>query len=573
MADPEFLSEPQSPHERSLKVLDEGRHEAEDDPYALMRPGAHGPATPIATPAQVALTLGRWGVTLAAEILRHAQDRPESELRGCTIPTWFLKASVQRKDPAFCLHLEKAGRWKGIVSLAPTLAADCSLTFTHTLTCDGEATGRSRLIALDVPETGPLTLRSEQDGCGVSRAIARDRDPGTTLRGLLTALLEHVADPRTTGEVGRLAPWPTPQPCDIPNIAGDVVIPITIESGPRTRRIPVYDFAELVRVVDDIDPDPESEAGIPDGLVDAPASAAAREIFAGERDVLLRALIRRGADGALRELRGARPETRAAVVALGERAPHLAGLTDLVLRQVEFSINTGLPIRLPPVLLLDEPGTGKTWYLSRLAQALGLPYVRQPMTGVSLSEGFQGGHPNWRNARHGIVAQALLKESVANPLIFVDEFDKPQVNSYQSDPYRPFYVFHEPESAADFIDEYLRFPLNARHVLWAMAANSLEGFPEPILQRLTVIRVPAITPEHMRTIVGSIYQECNALNEGWFDPTPSEPVRAALATRVPREVRKAIEIGMVAAGAVNRREITLADLPAEGEERGRIGFT
>ncbi len=166
----------------------------------------------------------------------------------------------------------------------------------------------------------------------------------------------------------------------------------------------------------------------------------------------------------------------------------------------------GLPTAFPALMLLGEPGTGKTWFLSRLAALLGLPHRRYNMSGQSLADGLVGAYPTWRNAQPGLVAKCLLGECVANPLVLVDEVDK--AGSHQmEDPYRAFYDLLEPQGARSFTDEYLGFPMDASRVLWVLAGNDIAPLPAPILDRLTVVAVKTPDEAHLRAIAASVYEE------------------------------------------------------------------
>ena len=180
----------------------------------------------------------------------------------------------------------------------------------------------------------------------------------------------------------------------------------------------------------------------------------------------------------------------------------------------------GLPTSLPPVLLVGEPGLGKSWFLSRLGAILGLPFKRYSMAGATLAEGLQGSHPSWRNAQPGLVAKTLLAEPFANPVLFVDEIDKGIAHGYNSDPLRAFYALLDPSDSKSFTDEFLGFPVDASHVLWIMAANDADFLPAPIADRLTILHVPEPDAGQRARIAASIYAEANQLRQRFFDDEP-----------------------------------------------------
>ena len=291
----------------------------------------------------------------------------------------------------------------------------------------------------------------------------------------------------------------------------------------------------------------------------------------GRRAAVLRRIVGDGRMGE-RTLALVRPGSVEAISALGERAPHLWRVTGFLIEHLRAWGHLGQPFRLPPVVLVGDPGLGKSWFLSRVATLLGLPFRTYPMSMATLAEGLQGAHPTWRGAEPGLVAGTLLHEDVANPVFFVDEFDKVSPNSHTTDPYRPFYALLEPEGARAFQDEFLQFPIDASMASWVMAANDLSRVPSPVLDRLTVIEVPPPTASQMRVVVASVYAEANARLRLAFDPEPPSDVLDALCDLHPREGRKALDRAFVTAAASGRRRVAIADLPRGAPPTRRIGF-
>ena len=287
----------------------------------------------------------------------------------------------------------------------------------------------------------------------------------------------------------------------------------------------------------------------------------------------LSSILDRGEDGRWRDLVAPLPEAEPAVEALVARAPHLGELGRLVTMHLRGARTIGLPASLPPVLLVGGPGVGKTWFLSRLSSTLGLPFRRYSMSTSTLAEGLQGAHPSWRNAQPGLVAKTLLAETAANPMLFVDEFDKVRSHAYNGDPHRAFYALLDPSDSASFTDEYLGFPVDASKILWVMAANDADLLPAPILDRLTVLHVPDPDAGHRASIAASIYAEANELHRRYFEESPSAAVVERLAGMTPRAMRKGLDQAMARAAAEGRRKLGADDVVAQANRsRKRFGF-
>lgn len=257
---------------------------------------------------------------------------------------------------------------------------------------------------------------------------------------------------------------------------------------------------------------------------------------------------------------------------LDRRAPHLREATDLVRTHLRAALVMGLPVSFPPMLLVGEPGIGKSWYLARLARLLGVPFRSHPMNTSTLGEGLSGSHPSWRNARPGLVARTLLSEATANPIILVDEADKPP-DAWREDPYRPFYALLEPEDARAFVDDYLGFPIDASRIGWVLAGNEAEVLPRAILDRLAVLRVPAMDGAQARAVVASIYEAANTERAGFFEPEPSAAVVDRLVGGAPRGIRRAVADAMARAAADRRRALRADDVVLAATRRARsVGF-
>lgn len=278
------------------------------------------------------------------------------------------------------------------------------------------------------------------------------------------------------------------------------------------------------------------------------------------RHAALEALLTAGEEGRWRAL--ARPTTAAVegVGRLAARAPHMAPVIDLVVRRLRAATVIGLPVALPPLLLLGPPGVGKTWLMGKVAAELGVPFRSFAMNLATVGDTLSGSHTIWKATRAGLVATTLVREEVANPLFLVDELDKPPPASVFGDLYRPFHTLLEPEGARGFTDEHLGVPMDASKVIWVAAANAVDEIPPPIVDRLTVVEVGAMSRDDRRSVLRSVYAEANLLFRGFFDPDPAPAVLDRLADAPPRRARLAIEEAMARAAAEGRRTVRAADV-------------
>lgn len=143
---------------------------------------------------------------------------------------------------------------------------------------------------------------------------------------------------------------------------------------------------------------------------------------------------------------------------------------------------------LTPILLLGEPGIGKTYLATQLAKSLGVPMDK--ISAGSAQGGFQltGSHSTWTGARPGSLVSLLAAGKSASPVIVIDEVDKIRDDKY---PVLPVLLdLMEPETGREFKDEFLEMQFDASKVIFVLTANSLNGVPESLLSRCEVFNVP-----------------------------------------------------------------------------------
>lgn len=229
------------------------------------------------------------------------------------------------------------------------------------------------------------------------------------------------------------------------------------------------------------------------------------------------------------------------------------------------------PFRMAPTIIVGPPGVGKTWLLQAICNTIGLPFLPLPMTIMTAAFAWTGSHRTWRSATPGIVAKQLIENPVANPVIFVDEFDKASSRNDDHNVYNAFYTLLEQSTAAQFVDEYLMAPMDASHISWLFTANDLSAIPVAILDRLNVVHVKAPALDHRRRVLTSIYLELNAKFASLFDAAPTTTLLAALNAGTLRTARRDLEAAMARAAGAGRSTVMPIDLP-NARKPGSIGL-
>jgi ATP-dependent Lon protease len=223
--------------------------------------------------------------------------------------------------------------------------------------------------------------------------------------------------------------------------------------------------------------------------------------------------------------------------------------------------------KAPILCFVGPPGVGKTSLGQSIARAMGRKFERISLGGLHDEAELRGHRRTYIGAMPGRILQAIRRAGVINPILMLDEIDK-LGRDFRGDPSAALMEILDPAQNQEFRDNYLNLPFDLSKAMFITTANTLEGIPRPLLDRMEVLELSGYSDLEKQAIARQ-YLIPRQRDEAGLPDEQLEITDDALKTIIRRYTREAgvreLERAIGRVARKRARQVVDAGVPAEAE--------
>lgn len=182
--------------------------------------------------------------------------------------------------------------------------------------------------------------------------------------------------------------------------------------------------------------------------------------------------------------------------------PHASSVIDMLLRD----LREGRPAIMKPMLIVGEPGDGKSRIVRRLGELLGMHVHRYDASG-SADNMFAGMSKGWSGTQPAVPVRGLAMAKSGTFIMMVDELEKAATRTHAGNLWMALGPFLEKETSSRFRDPSLDAEVDLSWVSHIATGNDIDALPQFLRDRYRVVRWPMPTLDHLPALAANVLRE------------------------------------------------------------------